>query len=262
MLSGPRLAPSALLSAPEKQTGLRNRAPEQNAHQSRARLPAASTHPPGQEQEQGSVAPAVPEDEELPRERPARQGWPSGGPRRPQPRRLGRDTAAAITALPRRRVLGARGERCGRAQTQPGARPPPWRRAGEEELACPDDPLNLDAGVIQLFGKEVHGLQGVFARVGVDVRPPGRDFNCREAGNAQGAGEKGSAGLPPARPGKRSRSLSISSSASSVNFPPFRKQSKRLNFKVSRKFLVGLNRPDCSAPAPQPLGQRRAAPSP
>lgn len=56
-----------------------------------------------------------------------------------------------------------------------------WR-GREEEPACPDDPLNLNAGVIQLFGKEVHGLHGVFARVRVDVRPPGGYFNCRRAG--------------------------------------------------------------------------------
>lgn len=48
------------------------------------------------------------------------------------------------------------------------------------ELACPDNPLNFDAGIIQFLGKEVHSLHGVLTGVGVDVRPPGGYFNCRK----------------------------------------------------------------------------------
>lgn len=48
------------------------------------------------------------------------------------------------------------------------------------ELACPDNPLYFDAGIIQLLGKEVHSLHGVFAGVGVDVFSPGWYFNCRK----------------------------------------------------------------------------------
>lgn len=42
---------------------------------------------------------------------------------------------------------------------------------------CVHDPLYLDAGVVQLLGKGVHGLQQVLARLWVNVGPPCGDLN-------------------------------------------------------------------------------------
>lgn len=39
------------------------------------------------------------------------------------------------------------------------------------------DPLDLDAGVVQLLGKGVHSLQQVLARLWVNVSPPCGDLN-------------------------------------------------------------------------------------
>lgn len=189
------------------------------------------------------MALTVREAEEL----PARLAEPTaavGGPARTRgaaawagPQQQPQGTAASLRAR-------VRGDQAGQAQAQPAARPPPHGTAtapvpAEEQLACPDDPLDFNTSVIQLFGKEVHGLHGVFTSVRVDVRPPGWDFNCREGGKAQRACEKGSAELPPAHPRKRSCRSSIFRSDGRTNLPPFYKQSRRLSFKVARKFLVG-----------------------
>ena len=263
MLSGLRLTRLAVLSASEKQTGMQNQAPEQNTHQPHSHLPTASMYPARQEQEQKPAALMVPEDEELPWETPARRAEPTGSSRRagthPWHHGSGRTAAAmswhhrARRAGSERRVLqlGTRTD-CGTATAPRHSRR--HRGAGAEELACPNDPLNFNTSIIQLFGKEVHGLHGVFASVWVDVRPPGWYFNCRKAGKAERTHEKGSAKLPPTCPGKHPCRLSISRSAGRANLPSFYKQSKRLSFKVARKFLVGLNEPDRSAPLPQPLG--------
>lgn len=40
-----------------------------------------------------------------------------------------------------------------------------------------NDPVDLDAGVVQLFGEGVNSLQQVFTRLWVDVGPPGRDLD-------------------------------------------------------------------------------------
>lgn len=42
---------------------------------------------------------------------------------------------------------------------------------------CVHDPLDLDAGVVQLLGKGVHSLEQVFARLRVNVGPPCGDLN-------------------------------------------------------------------------------------
>lgn len=39
------------------------------------------------------------------------------------------------------------------------------------------DPLDFDAGVVQLLREGVHGLQQVLAGLRVDVGPPRRDLN-------------------------------------------------------------------------------------
>ena len=45
---------------------------------------------------------------------------------------------------------------------------------------CVHDPLYLDAGVVQLLGEGVHGLQQVLAALGVHVRPPRRNLDWGE----------------------------------------------------------------------------------
>lgn len=146
---------------------------------------------------------------------PARQAEPTGSSGRagthPRHCGLGRttaqhhDTTVALCAGGERGALRlGTSTACGTATTtapRHGHCPGAGRRgASEEELACPNDPLNFNTSVIQLFGKEVHALHGVFTSVRVDVRPPGWYFNCRKAGNAQRAHEKGLAELLPACP--------------------------------------------------------------
>lgn len=60
------------------------------------------------------------------------------------------------------------------------------------------------------------------------------------AGKAERAGERGSAELPPTRPGKHYPSLSISWSLGRTNVPPFYKHSKRLSSKVSKIFFFRI----------------------
>lgn len=45
-------------------------------------------------------------------------------------------------------------------------------------VTCVDDAFYLDAGVVQLFGESVDGLDQVLARLRVNVGPPGGDLNC------------------------------------------------------------------------------------
>lgn len=47
------------------------------------------------------------------------------------------------------------------------------------ELTRPNDSLDLDTGVVKLFCKEVHSLQGVFTGLWVSVRPPSWYLDCR-----------------------------------------------------------------------------------
>ena len=60
--------------------------------------------------------------------------------------------------------------------------PPCLRASGVHECVCAcgtcvHDPLYLDAGVVQLLGEGVHGLQQVLAALGVHVRPPRRNLD-------------------------------------------------------------------------------------
>lgn len=43
-----------------------------------------------------------------------------------------------------------------------------------------NDPLDLDAGVVELLREGVDGLQQIFTRLRVNIRPSGRDLDWRE----------------------------------------------------------------------------------
>lgn len=58
-----------------------------------------------------------------------------------------------------------------------GARGPRDVRRKRRCFTRVNDPVDLDAGVVELFGEGVNSLQQVFTRLGVDVRPPGRDLD-------------------------------------------------------------------------------------
>lgn len=49
--------------------------------------------------------------------------------------------------------------------------------SGVEPRTCVHDPLDFDAGVVQLLCEGVHSLQQVLAGLRVDVGPPRRDLN-------------------------------------------------------------------------------------
>lgn len=67
-------------------------------------------------------------------------------------------------------------ERCG-SICGVGSDPVRFWSSQPELGTCVDDPLYLDALVVQLLGEGVDGLQQVFTRLRVDVGPPCRDLN-------------------------------------------------------------------------------------
>lgn len=48
----------------------------------------------------------------------------------------------------------------------------------DQSHTCVHNPLYLDARVVQLLGKSVHGLQQILAGLRIDVGPPRWDLNC------------------------------------------------------------------------------------
>lgn len=55
------------------------------------------------------------------------------------------------------------------------------RKGAEQKgFTCVNDALDLDTGVVKLFGESVNSLQQVFTCLRVDVRPPGRYLDWTE----------------------------------------------------------------------------------